>query len=119
MLVLPAHLDEEKLSVKLIGESCVPEIAIVEPLHGSRESGSLKFPRTLINEVSYRQFALENIGFVKAKIIVEIDEDQNGLFGFSATTETRRFLQILDNDCPGEFIRFIPPVSFARSQSFG
>ncbi|XP_043251741.1 hydrocephalus-inducing protein-like [Colletes gigas] len=98
-VILPPHLDEEKLSIKLVGESCVPEVAIIEPIHGNRERTTLNFGRTLINEFSYRKFVLENIGFIKAKVIVEIDEDQYRVFTFEACPDTRHLLQIWDSGC--------------------
>ncbi|XP_076659704.1 hydrocephalus-inducing protein homolog [Halictus rubicundus] len=95
---LPLHLAEEKMFVKLTGESCVPEVEVIEPPHGKRENATLNFGRTLVNETSCRQFALENVGFVKAKVIIEVDEDQK-LFTFEAQPDTQHFLQIWDSSC--------------------
>ncbi|XP_043589559.1 hydrocephalus-inducing protein-like isoform X1 [Bombus pyrosoma] len=98
-VVLPSHLEADQLFIKLIGESCVPEVAITEPVHGARERPTLNFPRTLIDESSYRYLALENIGFIKAKVIVKIDEDLNNVFLFSACTDTQHLLQIWEDYC--------------------
>lgn len=104
---LPSHLEVDQLFVKVIGESCVPEVAITEPVHGTRERPILNFSRTLINEAGYRHFAVENIGVVKAKVIVEIEEDQNNLYGFSACPDSRHLLQIWDAHCDGESVRYL------------
>lgn len=96
---IPEHLEEEKLSINLIGESCVPEVAITQPAHGKRETAHLYFRRTLLGEISSEEFALENVGFVQAKIILEIDRDENSVFAFSASSDSRRFLQLLDSVC--------------------
>ncbi|XP_048264436.1 LOW QUALITY PROTEIN: hydrocephalus-inducing protein [Bombus terrestris] len=101
-VVLPSHLEADQLFIKLIGESCVPEVAITEPVHGARERPTLNFPRTLIDESSYRYLALENIGFIKAKVIVKIDEDLNNVFLFSACSDTQHLLQIWQDYCDGE-----------------
>nr|XP_034173204.1 hydrocephalus-inducing protein homolog isoform X3 [Osmia lignaria] len=98
IVALPIHLGEEKLFIKLVGESCVPEVAIVEPSHGKREMAALNFPRTLINEASGRYFSLENTGLIKAKVIVEIEEDLNDVFKLSPVSDSRHFLQLLDKD---------------------
>lgn len=100
-VVLPSHLEADQLFIKLIGESCVPEVAITEPVHGARERPTLNFPRTLIDESSYRYLALENIGFIKAKVIVKIDEDLNNVFLFSACSDTQHLLQIWEDYCDG------------------
>nr|XP_012152505.1 PREDICTED: hydrocephalus-inducing protein homolog [Megachile rotundata] len=127
IVAVPIHLGEEKLFIKLVGESCVPEVAIVEPAHGKRETAALNFPRTLINEANCRHFSLENIGLIKAKVILEIDEDSNNVFAFSPCSDTRNFLQIWDKDCdephdrctvillmPGNVARFT--VTFSPTQ---
>ncbi|XP_053973139.1 hydrocephalus-inducing protein-like [Hylaeus volcanicus] len=98
-VILPSNLDEEKLSIKLVGESCVPEVAIIEPIHGNREKATLSFGRTLINEKNHREFALENIGFIKAKVIVEIDEDRDKVFTFAACPNTQSLLPIWASSC--------------------
>ncbi|XP_076283506.1 hydrocephalus-inducing protein [Lasioglossum baleicum] len=95
---LPPHLAGEKMLIKLAGESCVPEVEVIEPSHGKRENATLKFGRTLVNETCCRQFALENVGFVKAKVIIEIDEDRK-LFTYEAHPDTQHFLQIWDSNC--------------------
>nr|XP_031837905.1 hydrocephalus-inducing protein-like [Nomia melanderi] len=97
-VLLPPHLADEKLLVNLLGESCVPEVEIVEPAHGRREKVTLNFARTLVNETCSRRFAVENVGFIKAKVIVEIDEDKN-LFSFEACPDTQRLLQIWNGSC--------------------
>ncbi|XP_076237948.1 hydrocephalus-inducing protein-like [Calliopsis andreniformis] len=102
VVALPPHLEDERLSIKLVGESCVPEVAIVQPVHGKREPAVLNFRRTLINETTSEQFALENSGFIKAKIIVEIHEDQNEVFAISTPPESRSFLQTLATECDEE-----------------
>lgn len=102
-MVLPPHLEADQLFIKLIGESCVPEVAITEPVHGARERPSLNFARTLIDESSCRYFAIENVGFVKAKVIVEMDEDLNNVFLFSVCLDTQQhLLQVWEKYCDGE-----------------
>ncbi|XP_015436069.1 PREDICTED: hydrocephalus-inducing protein-like [Dufourea novaeangliae] len=98
-ILLPPHLADEKLFIKVIGESCVPEVVITEPMHGKRENITLNFARTLVNETGSKQFALENVGFIKAKVIIEIDEDQDSVFTFEIAPETKDLLRIVDSNC--------------------
>lgn len=100
-VVLPSHLEADELMVKLIGESCVPEVAITEPIHATRETPCLNFPRTLIDEGSCKYFVLKNVGFIKAKVIVEIVEDPNNVFTFFPCPDTQHLLQILEDYCNG------------------
>ena len=100
-VVLPSHLEADELIVKLIGESCVPEVAITEPIHATRETPCLNFPRTLIDEGSCKYFVLKNVGFIKAKVIVEIVEDPNNVFTFFPCPDTQHLLQILEDYCNG------------------
>ncbi|XP_018048361.1 PREDICTED: hydrocephalus-inducing protein [Atta colombica] len=44
---LPPHLKDEKFSVKLVGQACVPEVTIIEPPSTKRERTVLNFGRTL------------------------------------------------------------------------
>ncbi|XP_017794375.1 PREDICTED: hydrocephalus-inducing protein homolog [Habropoda laboriosa] len=96
---LPSQLEADQLFIKLIGESCVPEVAITEPAHGARERPTLNFARTLIDECSCRHFAVENVGFIRSKVIVEIDEDQSNVFNFSACSDTQPLLQTWEGYC--------------------
>ncbi|XP_017761798.1 PREDICTED: LOW QUALITY PROTEIN: hydrocephalus-inducing protein-like [Eufriesea mexicana] len=98
-VVLPPHLEPEQLFIKLIGESCVPEVAITEPAHGARERPTLNFVRTLIDESSCRYFTVENVGFIKAKVIIEIDEDLNNVFLLSACLDIQHLLQAWEEYC--------------------
>lgn len=100
-VVLPPHLEGDELTVQLIGESCVPEVAITEPIHAMRETPCLNFPRTLIDEGTCKYFTLENVGFIKAKVIVEIMEDPNNVFTFFPCPDTQHLLQILEEYCNG------------------
>lgn len=100
-VVLPPHLEGDELTVQLIGESCVPEVAITEPIHAIRETPCLNFPRTLIDEGTCKYFTLENVGFIKAKVIVEIMEDPNNVFTFFPCPDTQHLLQILEEYCNG------------------
>ncbi|KAK9306551.1 hypothetical protein QLX08_002752 [Tetragonisca angustula] len=98
-VVLPPHLEADQLFIKLIGESCVPEVAITEPVHGARERPSLNFARTLIDESSCRYFAIENVGFIKTKVIVEIDDDPNNVFLLSVYLDAQHLLQVWEEYC--------------------
>ncbi|XP_018351511.1 PREDICTED: hydrocephalus-inducing protein homolog [Trachymyrmex septentrionalis] len=44
---LPLHLKDEKFFIKLVGQACVPEVTIIEPLSTKRERTVLNFGRTL------------------------------------------------------------------------
>lgn len=88
----------------MIGESCVPEVAIIEPIRGNREKAALNFGRTLINETNRRLFSLENVGFIKAKVIIEINEDRDKVFTFEICPELRHLLQVWDSTCKGKLI---------------
>ncbi|XP_076763005.1 hydrocephalus-inducing protein [Xylocopa sonorina] len=98
-VVLPSNLEVDQLHVKLVGESCVPEVAITEPAHGARDTPTLCFVRTLIDEASRGYFTMENVGFIKAKVIVEIDGDQENVFLFNACVDTMRLLQVWEDYC--------------------
>ncbi|EFN85831.1 Hydrocephalus-inducing protein [Harpegnathos saltator] len=76
----PSHLKDEKFSVKLTGQACVPEVTIVEPPNGKRERAVLNFGRTLVNDTDTKSFVFQNVGVVSAKVIVEIYEDPKCLF---------------------------------------
>ncbi|KAK2576816.1 hypothetical protein KPH14_005450 [Odynerus spinipes] len=97
-LNLPAHLNEEKLIVNLIGEACVPEIMITEPTRGVLNGSAVRFRRTLVEETSIEKFAFENIGLVQANVIVEVYDDPNAIFGFAACPDTRGLLHTTDYD---------------------
>ncbi|KAG7200298.1 hypothetical protein KM043_017763 [Ampulex compressa] len=77
---LPPHLADDKFSVKLVGESCVPEISIIEPPRGKRERAVLNFGRTLVSEDRTKKFGLRNIGVIEAKVMVEICKDPSVSF---------------------------------------
>ncbi|XP_026670111.1 hydrocephalus-inducing protein-like [Ceratina calcarata] len=98
-VILPSHLGRDHLFIKLVGESCVPQVTITEPVHGVREWPTLNFPRTLIDESSFRCFVMENVGCIKAKVIVEIEEDLSNVFAFSACLDTQPLLQVWDEYC--------------------
>lgn len=109
-VVLPSHLEPEQLFIKLIGESCVPEVAITEPAHGARERPTLNFVRTLIDESSCRYFAVENVGFIKAKVIIEIDEDLDNMFHLSACLEIQHLLQAWEEYCDGPLTQIFSSI---------
>ncbi|XP_046822171.1 hydrocephalus-inducing protein-like [Vespa crabro] len=96
-LNLPVHINTEKLMIDLIGEACVPEITITEPtIGGVHDRPIIRFHRTLVEETSIEKFSFENIGFVKANVIVEIYDDPNSIFSFSATPDTQTLLRTTD-----------------------
>jgi len=76
----PSHLKDEKFSLKLIGQPCVPEVVIIEPPSGKRERAVLHFGRTLVDDYSKKRITFMNVGVISAKVIVEIYEDPNFLF---------------------------------------
>ncbi|KYQ52600.1 Hydrocephalus-inducing protein [Trachymyrmex zeteki] len=58
---LPPHLKDEKFSVKLVGQACVPEVIIIEPPSTKRERTILNFGRTLVGDSNGKKFAFKNI----------------------------------------------------------
>lgn len=84
-------MKDEKFSVKLVGQACVPEVTIIEPPSGKRERAVLNFGRTLVDDSNRRKFAFKNIGVIPAKVIVEIYEDPNFLFTLNICEGTRNF----------------------------
>ncbi|XP_036144321.1 LOW QUALITY PROTEIN: hydrocephalus-inducing protein [Monomorium pharaonis] len=86
---LPPHLQDEKFSIKLVGQACVPEVTIIEPPSGKRERTILNFGRTLVDNFHKKRFTFKNIGVIPAKVIVEIYEDPNCLFTFNICEDTR------------------------------
>jgi len=82
-------LKDEKFSVKLVGQACVPEVTIIEPPSGKRERAVLNFGRTLVGDSDRRQFAFKNIGVIPAKVIIEIYEDLNFLFTLNICEDTK------------------------------
>lgn len=99
-------MSAEKLTIDLIGEACVPEVTITEPIcgvgGGLNDGPIVRFHRTLVEETSVEKFSFENVGFVEANVIVEIYENPNGIFGFSATTDTRTLLRTTDYEDDGK-----------------
>lgn len=80
-------MKNEKFSIKLAGQACVPEVTIVEPPSGKRERAVLNFGRTLVNDLGRKKFTFENVGVIPAGVIVEIYEDPNLLFALSSCSK--------------------------------
>ncbi|XP_028982034.1 hydrocephalus-inducing protein homolog [Diachasma alloeum] len=80
-VVLPDHLESQKLSVKLSGEGCIPEITFIEPSHLCKYgNASLDFGKSLLGETQTETIVLKNTGKVNAKIIAEIADDIRSLY---------------------------------------
>lgn len=78
---LPSHLKTDRLSVRLLGEVCVPEIILVEPTARTMQDHIiLSFNRILMGETGIRKLTLQNVGFLDAKVILEIYNDPQFLF---------------------------------------
>nr|KAF7425254.1 hypothetical protein H0235_007692 [Vespula pensylvanica] len=112
---LPLGINTEKLIIDLIGEACVPEVTITEPIGDVHDGAIIRFHRTLVEETSIEKFSFENIGFVKANVIVEVYDNPNGIFSFSATPDTQTLLRttdyeddVQDNRCSTAVIRTMP-----------
>ncbi|XP_018307393.1 hydrocephalus-inducing protein homolog [Mycetomoellerius zeteki] len=86
---LPPHLKDEKFSVKLVGQACVPEVIIIEPPSTKRERTILNFGRTLVGDSNGKKFAFKNIGVIPAKVIIEIIEDPYFHFTLNICEGTR------------------------------
>ncbi|XP_043285632.1 hydrocephalus-inducing protein homolog [Venturia canescens] len=80
---LPEHLktDSSQLSIKLCGESCVPEVIMTEPAFDNRTRKSkIHFGRCLVDEKTWRTLSFKNIGKISAKIIVGIHDDDEMIY---------------------------------------
>lgn len=106
---MPLGINTEKLIIDLIGEACVPEVTITEPIGDVHDGAIIRFHRTLVEETSIEKFSFENIGFVKANVIVEVYDNPNGIFSFSATPDTQTLLRTTDYEDDGKkfFVEFI------------
>jgi len=82
-------LKDEKFSVKLVGQACVPEVTIIEPPSTKRERTILNFGRTLVGESNGKKFTIKNIGVIPTKVIIEIIEDPNFHFTLNICEGTR------------------------------
>ncbi|KYN44368.1 Hydrocephalus-inducing protein [Trachymyrmex septentrionalis] len=69
---LPLHLKDEKFFIKLVGQACVPEVTIIEPLSTKRERTVLNFGRTLVGESIEKKFAFKNIVLNDRCIVVHL-----------------------------------------------
>lgn len=100
---LPAHLKRDKLSVKLIGQACSPEVEIVEPTGVRQEELILNFGRTLVNDCNGKKLAFANVGVITAQVILEIHEDPNAVFALGACKSTRLLSTDCEYEAEGEF----------------
>ncbi|XP_012054801.1 PREDICTED: hydrocephalus-inducing protein-like [Atta cephalotes] len=103
---LPPHLKDEKFSVKLVGQACVPEVTIIEPPSTKRERTVLNFGRTLVGESNGKKFTIKNIGVIPTKVIIEIIEDPNFHFTLNICEGTRNLSSVSNDRCI--VIRLIP-----------
>ena len=96
---LPSHLKTDRLSVRLLGEACVPEVILIEPsARTKRDHIILSFNRILVGETGVRKLAFQNVGFLEAKIIVEIFNDQNFLFSLEPYKDSAKLVHMFDSD---------------------
>ncbi|XP_063976561.1 hydrocephalus-inducing protein homolog [Diachasmimorpha longicaudata] len=80
-VVLPDHLKFQKLSVKLSGDGCIPEITFIEPNYLYKQGTiSLNFGKCLLGQIQTKILVFKNTGKVKAKVIAEIIDDINSLY---------------------------------------
>lgn len=99
---LPSHLKTDRLSVRLLGEACVPEVILIEPsARTKRDRIILSFNRILVGETGVRKLAFQNIGFLEAKVIVEVCNDPNFLFSLEPFNDSTRLAHIFDSDGEG------------------
>lgn len=82
---------DEKCSIKLIGQPCVPEVTIVEPPSGKRKQAVLNFGRILVDDYSRKKITFMNVGVISAKVIVEI-YDPNFLFTLNICNSAKKNL---------------------------
>ncbi|XP_066585112.1 hydrocephalus-inducing protein homolog [Prorops nasuta] len=94
---LPGHLKSKKFRVKLIGESCIPEVGIMEPPIENGEA-IMNFGRVLIGDVLVKRFIVKNLGLVQAKVIIRVHKDTNSPFRFLPSTRSENTLMLPDEE---------------------
>ncbi|XP_033221021.1 hydrocephalus-inducing protein homolog [Belonocnema kinseyi] len=95
---LPSHLKTDRLSVRLLGEACVPEVILIEPsARTKRDHIILSFNRILVGETGVRKLAFQNIGILQAKVIVEVCDDPNFLFSLEPFNDSTSLAHMFDS----------------------
>lgn len=77
------QVSPEKLSIKIIGNSCMPEIVLIEPSLNSSNRRYLDFGPCLIGDTSTLPILFKNVGKVKTKARIEIRENSDADFIYS------------------------------------
>lgn len=83
MVELPEQMrsNANRLSIKLCGESSVPEVIMLEPALDKRTGKSkVNFGRCLIEEKASRSLSFKNVGKISARIIVRILDDNEMIY---------------------------------------
>ena len=102
---LPSHLKTDRLSVRLLGEACVPEVILIEPsTRTKRDRIILSFNRVLVGETGVRKLHFQNTGFLEAKVIVEVYKDPNFLFSLKPYNDSTKMIHMIDFDAKGNNI---------------
>ncbi|XP_044005916.1 hydrocephalus-inducing protein-like, partial [Aphidius gifuensis] len=75
-VLLPPDMTSDKLYIEIIGNSCVPEIDLIEPsIDSKRGHAYLKFGQCLVGETSIKNISFKNTGKVKTQVLIEIHRE--------------------------------------------
>nr|CAH7720449.1 unnamed protein product [Callosobruchus chinensis] len=87
-----------KYVLKLIGESCIPRIVLLEPSPSKNQDqpSLILFPPTFVGEQSDHDVSIKNVGPIGAKVILEIGENTDEVLSLQVAEDTTKYLNISD-----------------------
>ncbi|CAH2004216.1 unnamed protein product [Acanthoscelides obtectus] len=86
-----------KYVLKLMGESCIPRVVLLEPTSKDHENQSLiLFPPTFLGEQNEHNVSIKNVGPIGARVILELCGNTEEVLSLQVAEDTRQYLNIAD-----------------------
>lgn len=77
-----------------MGESCIPQIALLKPRSDKLGRASLIFPLTYVGENASESIRIKNTGVIPCKVIMDISKNPNSCFELETCEDTIPFLNL-------------------------
>lgn len=95
---VPQQQPHNFLKLTIVGEGYVPEVVMIEPkLDTYLNCYNLTFNPVLVNACNCKTITFQNVGKMACKVILEIREDDDDVFGLLPHEDTIEYLNVWKN----------------------